>query len=58
MRDWKAIAKARGLDLTPRDIDGMAASLDALDDILRPLLNSLTPDLEPDVSFSLEEDGK
>src|ERR1700752_2188539 len=42
MKDWRAIAKAYGLDLTDRDLDRIAPPLEALEEAFRPLTRSLT----------------
>ena len=58
MKDWKAIAKAHGLDLSERDLDRIAPPLDALEDAFRPLVRDLTAGNEPVVVFGVEEDGQ
>jgi len=51
MTDWKAIAHARGLNLSPRELDAIALPLAALEESFRPLAKTLTPDLEPDIEL-------
>lgn len=58
MKDWKAIAKAHGLDLSARDLDRIAPPLDALEAAFRPLVKDLTPGTEPAVDFNAEEDAQ
>lgn len=58
MKDWKAIAKASGLELDPAQLDRIAEPLEALEAAFRPLLNRLTPDVEPATGWRLEEDGE
>jgi len=58
MKDWRAIAKAHGLDLSARDLDRIAPPLDALEEAFRPLVRDLAPGLEPSVEFSVEEDAQ
>ncbi len=55
MRDWKRIAEAHGLFLTARELDRIVPPLNALEETFRPLIASLTPDLEPDVVFLGED---
>ena len=56
MRDWKRIAEAYGRPLTARELDRIAPPLAALEETFRPLIQGLTPDLEPDVELHLEPD--
>ena len=58
MKDWRAIAKAQGLDLSERDLDRIAPPLDALEEAFRPLVRDLTPGIEPAVVVGAEEDGQ
>jgi hypothetical protein len=58
MKDWRAIAKASGLDLDPAQLDRIAEPLQALEAAFRPLVNRLTPDVEPATGFGLPEDGE
>ena len=53
--DWKNIAQAHGLNLSPKDLDRITAPLSALDETFRPLVKDLTPDLEPDTELRLDE---
>jgi hypothetical protein len=55
MKDWVTIAKANGLDLSPREFDRLAQSLAALEETFRPLVADLTPDLEPASEFHIED---
>jgi len=47
MKDWAAIAKALGLDIPTDDARRIAVPLNALDEAFRPLVQTLTPDMEP-----------
>ena len=58
MKDWKRIAEASGLPFTARELDRIAPPLAALEETFRPLIEELTPDLEPDVELRLAEDGE
>jgi hypothetical protein len=56
MKDWKAIAKASGIGIPDKDLDRVTAPLEALEEVFRPLANTLTPDVEPATEFRVEED--
>lgn len=58
VKDWKAIARASGLDLAAAELDKVVKPLDALEEMFRPLVRDLTPDIEPATGFLLEEDGE
>lgn len=57
MKDWRAIAKASGVEIPAPDLDRIAPPLDALEAAFRPLVKDLTPDVEPSVEFRMEEDA-
>ena len=52
MKDWKAMAKASGLE-----VDAVEP-LEALEAAFRPLVKDLTPGAEPATGLRLEEDGE
>jgi len=52
MKDWKAIAKASGIE-----VDSVEP-LEALEAAFRPLVKDLTPDVEPATGLRLEEDAE
>ena len=52
MKDWKAIAKASGIE-----IDSVEP-LEALEAAFRPLVKDLAPGMEPATGLRLEEDGE
>lgn len=56
MRDWKALARARGLAIPAADLDRLTAPLDSLGETFRPLAERLTPGMEPSITFRLSED--
>lgn len=56
MKDWSLIAKAAGLDIPAREMARIAQPLDGLEEIFRPLVRSLTPDMEPAASFHPDEE--
>ena len=49
--DWKAIAKARGLNIPANDLDLLSGRLIVLEEAFRPLALQLTPDQEPALVF-------
>jgi hypothetical protein len=53
--DWKTIAQAHGLNLPPGELDRIAGPLAALDETFRPLVETLTPELEPDPELRLDQ---
>ena len=56
MTDWTSIAKAAGLDIPAKDLVRIAQALDSLEEVFRPLAESLTPETEPALSFHAGED--
>jgi hypothetical protein len=58
MKDWRAIAKASGLEVDPTELDRIAEPLEALEAAFRPLVKDLTPGVEPATGWRLEEDGE
>ena len=55
-RDWKAIAKASGLNLGANELEAVAQPLQALEEVFRPLVGGLQPDLEPALEYRAEGD--
>ena len=53
MKNWAGIAQANGLTLSARELDRLVGSLAALEETFRPLVQQLTPDLEPDLELHL-----
>lgn len=58
MPDWKALAKARNLNIPAADVNRIAASLDGLERAFRPLVAAIPHDVEPAVTFRAAEDGE
>jgi len=56
MRDWKAIAKARGIEIPAADLDRATNPLNEMEEIFRSLVPELTPDIEPAYALRLEDD--
>jgi hypothetical protein len=47
MKDWRAIAKGQGLEVSVRELDRIVEPLDALEEVFRPLVKHLGPEQEP-----------
>lgn len=47
MTDFKALARARGLDIPEAELDRIVPTLEALEAAFRPLAADLPPSLEP-----------
>jgi hypothetical protein len=47
VKDWKAIAKASGLEVSVEELDRIVGPLDALEKAFRPLVKDLDADVEP-----------
>jgi hypothetical protein len=56
MKDWSLIAKAAGLDIPAKEIARNSQPLNNLDEVFRPLANSLTPETEPAFSFRADQE--
>ena len=54
MKDWKALAQARGLAIPAHEMDRIVAPLEALEATFRPLIRDLTPEMEPSTFFRAE----
>ena len=52
------MAQAQGLDLTAAELDRLAPPLEALEETFRPLVKTLTADLEPAVEFRMDEEAE
>ncbi len=51
-KDWNAIAESRRFNIPPEAVDKIAPLLDALEASFHPLLQKLTPDVEPAIILS------
>ena len=51
MKDWTLLSKAAGLEIPSKDLARVAQPLNALEEVFRPLVQSLTPDMEPAAAF-------
>ena len=56
MKDWKALAQAKGLAIPAHEMDRIVAPLEALEATFRPLIRHLTPEMEPSTFFRAEEE--
>ncbi len=56
--DWKALAQACGFDIPAADVEAAARRLEALEEIVRPLALTLTPDQEPAASFRADVESE
>jgi hypothetical protein len=51
MTDWKALARARQLNIPEPEVERLAAPLDALEAAFRPLARALPHDVEPAIVY-------
>ena len=58
MTDWSAVAKARGIAIPPTELARIASTLETLEAAFRPLIEPLTPDMEPALLFRAVEDSE
>ena len=58
MKDWKAIAKAAGLEVTGPELERISKALSGLEETFQPLLKDLPPEVEPATVFSVAETGE
>ena len=56
MKDWTSIAKALELGIPAADAGRITQPLNALEEAFRPLVQGLTPDVEPAPVFRADED--
>jgi hypothetical protein len=56
MTDWTLLAKAAGLDIPAKELGRIAQPLKALEEVFRPLIENLPPDLEPAAAFRPDEE--
>lgn len=53
MTDWKAVARAHGLQIPDDQIERIAPTLNGLEEIFRPLPTRLPHETEPAVRFGV-----
>ena len=56
MKDWKQISSAAGFGIPETDMARIAPALDALEAAFRPLARAIPEDVEPAVTFRVEEE--
>ena len=56
MKDWTVIAKAAGLGIPPKDASKHLQALNGLEEAFRPLVKTLTPEMEPAAVFRADEE--
>jgi hypothetical protein len=54
MPDWTLIAKAAAPDIPAKDVSRIAQPLNGLEEVFRPLVTALTPEMEPAALFRAE----
>jgi hypothetical protein len=47
MTDWKLAARALDVGISEKDLAGMAAALEALEEVFRPLVKTIPHETEP-----------
>jgi hypothetical protein len=57
MKNWAGIAQASGLAVSAGEMDRIVGPLAALEETFRPLVQQLTPDMEPDLELHLAVEG-
>jgi hypothetical protein len=57
VKDWKAIAKGSGLELTGPELERISQALSGLEEAFRPLTADLGPETEPATVFHAGESG-
>jgi len=55
VKDWRAIARAGGLEVSERDLERIAGPLETLEEAFRPLAKELKAEDEPATAFHAEE---
>ena len=55
MKDWNAIAAASGLDIPAADVARLVKPMEAVEEVFRPLVATLTIADEPATIFDIEE---
>ena len=55
--DWKALARARGLDIPDADLERIVAPLEVLERAFRPLAGTIPHEVEPAITFHAAEDA-
>lgn len=56
MRDWKAAARARGIEIPAEQLERTVKPLNEVEVIFRSLIAGLSPDIEPAFGVRLEDE--
>ena len=56
--NWEALARARGFEIPPEQLDRVVEPLRALEKRLRPLASSLPFDLDPATTFRADPESR
>jgi hypothetical protein len=56
MKDWTLLAQAAGLDIPAKDTGRVTQPLHALEEVFRPLVQDLTPEMEPAAVFHVDRE--
>lgn len=56
--DWEALAKARGLEISPSDLDRVVEPLRALERRFRRLAADLSFDMDPATTFRADPESR
>ena len=57
VKNWKALAENAGLDLSAEELERVARALTGLEQTFRPLVDDLSPEIEPSTIFQLGENS-
>jgi hypothetical protein len=56
MRDWKTMVKASGIPISGKQLESVTQPIESLEEVFRPLVKDLPPDLEPVLEMFVEAD--
>jgi hypothetical protein len=56
--DWEALARARGLEMAPEQLDRLVEPLRALEKRFHPLAADLSFDLDPATTFCADPESR
>lgn len=56
--DWEALAKARGFEISPTDLDRVIKPLRALERRFRPLAAGLSSGMDPATTFRADPESR
>jgi hypothetical protein len=56
--DWEALAKARGLEMSPDELNRVIEPLRALELRFRPLVRQLASNLDPAITFRANPESR